>query len=76
MKSFFKAINVSIDDIEKFEEKEIINKIPFVKSSWYNWLINKIGIFKTNIFYKRVYNVHRDGNKPRKLEIENTLKVA
>ena len=40
MKSFSKAINVSIDDMEKFEEKEMINKIPFVKSPWYNWLIN------------------------------------
>lgn len=40
MKSFFKAINGSIDDMEKFEEKQMINKIPFVKSSWYNWLIN------------------------------------
>ena len=35
-----------------------------------------MGLFKTKIFYKRVCNVHGDGNKPRKLEIENTLKVA
>ena len=26
----------------KFEEKEMIKKRPFVKSTWYNWLINYI----------------------------------
>ena len=39
---FLKPINVSIDDMGKFEEKEMIKKRPFVKSTWYNWLINYI----------------------------------
>ena len=36
---FLKPINVFIDDIDKFKEKELIKKSPFAKSTW---LINYI----------------------------------
>ena len=36
---FLKPINVFIDDIDKFKEKELIKKSPFAKSAW---LINYI----------------------------------
>ena len=38
---FFKPIIVYIDDMDKFEEKEII-KIREIKKTWYYWLINYI----------------------------------
>ena len=38
-KLFFKPITVSIDDMDKFEQKEMKKKSPF-KNMWYNWLIN------------------------------------
>ena len=38
---FFKPIIVSIDDMDKFELKEM-KKIRPVKNTWYDWLINYI----------------------------------
>ena len=38
---FFKLIIVSIDDMEKFEQKEM-KKIRLIKNTWYDWLINYI----------------------------------
>ena len=38
---FFKPIMVSIDDINKFEQKEM-KKIRRIKNTWYDWLINYI----------------------------------
>ena len=38
---FFKPIIVSIDDMDKFEEKEM-KKIRPIKNTWYDWLINYI----------------------------------
>ena len=38
---FFKLIIVSIDDMDKFEEKEM-KKIRSVENTWYDWLINYI----------------------------------
>ena len=38
---FFKPIMVSIDDMNKFEQKETKKIRPF-KKSWYDWLINYI----------------------------------
>ena len=38
---FFKPIIVSIDDMDKFEQKEMKKKRP-VKNTWYDWLINYI----------------------------------
>ena len=37
----FKLIIVSIDDMEKFEQKEM-KKIRLIKNTWYDWLINYI----------------------------------
>ena len=37
----FKLIIVSIDDMDKFEQKEM-RKIRPLKSTWYEWLINYI----------------------------------
>ena len=42
---FLKPINVSIDDMDKFEEKEMTKKRPFAKNTWYDcydWLISYI----------------------------------
>ena len=53
---FFKPVIVSIDDIDKFERKEM-KKIRPIKNTWYDWLIRKsvggfkdkiVSIFKTN----------------------------
>ena len=38
---FFKPIIVSIDDMDKFEEKEL-KKIRSIKNIWYDWLLNYI----------------------------------
>ena len=38
---FFKSIIVSIDDMDKFELKEM-KKIRSIKNTWYDWLINYI----------------------------------
>ena len=35
-KLFFKEIVVSMDDIDKFEKKEI-KKIRAIKNNWYDW---------------------------------------
>ena len=40
-KLFFKPIIVSIDDIDKFEKKEM-KKIRPIKNTWYDWLISYI----------------------------------
>ena len=40
-KLFFKPIIVLMDDMDKFEQKEI-KEIRPIKNSWYNWLINYI----------------------------------
>ena len=39
---FFKSINASIEDLDKFEENEVTKKKLFPKSTWYDWLINYI----------------------------------
>ena len=42
---FLKPINISIDDMDKFEEKEMMKKRSLAKNIWYNWfdcLINYI----------------------------------
>ena len=38
---FCKLIIVSIDDMDKFEQKEM-KKIRVIKNTWYDWLINYI----------------------------------
>ena len=38
---FFKPIIVSIDDIDKFKQKEM-KKVRPIKNTWYDWLINYI----------------------------------
>ena len=38
---FFKTINLSIDDMEKFDQKDMDKKRP-IKNTWYYWLINCI----------------------------------
>ena len=42
---FFKPIIVSVDDMDKFEENEMVKKRPFTKKKkkkWYDWLTNYI----------------------------------
>ena len=36
LEKYFKPINVSVDDMGKFEEKEITKKRTFAKKTWYN----------------------------------------
>ena len=36
---FFKSIILSIDDMDKFEQKNM-RKISPIKNTWYDWLIN------------------------------------
>ena len=38
---FLKLIILTIDDMDKFEQKEIKKKRP-IKNTWYDWLINYI----------------------------------
>ena len=38
-RAIFKQINISIDDMDKLEEKKS-KKRPFAKSTWDDWLIN------------------------------------
>ena len=38
---FSKPINLSIDDMEKFDQKDMDKKRP-IKNTWYDWLINCI----------------------------------
>ena len=39
---FFKPTDVSIDDRDKFEEKEMMKKRTFAKKNLYDWFINFI----------------------------------
>ena len=39
---FFKIVIVSIDNRDKFDEKEMMKKRPSAKCTWFNWLINYI----------------------------------
>ena len=41
----FKSINISINDMDKFEKKELTKKRTFTKNTWwdwYDWLINYV----------------------------------
>ena len=38
---FFKSIMVSVDDLDKFEQK-VMKKIRPIKNTWYHWLVNYI----------------------------------
>ena len=69
---------ISIDDMNKFQEKEMKKIIP-IKNTWYDWLINYIpepirkivggfkdtviSLFKTNIPKQKI---HRGGEKLKK----------
>ena len=33
---------MSIDDLDKLEQKEMMKERPLTKNTWYNWLINYI----------------------------------
>ena len=50
---FFKPIIVSMDDMDKFEQKEV-KKIRLINNTWYDWLINYIPehIAKTEVVLK------------------------
>ena len=43
-KNIFKPINMSINDMDKFEKKELTKKGHYKNTwyDWYNWLINYI----------------------------------
>ena len=51
---FFKSIMVSVDDLDKFEQK-VMKKIRPIKNTWYHWLVNYIpeSIRKTSRRKKR-----------------------
>ena len=33
---------MSIDDLDKLEQKQMMKERPLTKNTWYNWLINHI----------------------------------
>ena len=67
---FYKPIIVSIDDMDKFEEKEV-KKIRPIKNTWHDWLINYIpepttklvGGFKDQIVFSKVFGKKTHLNK-------------
>ena len=77
---FLKPINESIDDMDKFEQKEM-KKIKPVKNTWYDWLINYfpepirksvdgfkdkiVGLFKTNTHKQTVHGRGKKLSKPK-----------
>ena len=83
---FFKPIMVSIDDMDKFEQKEM-KKIRPIKNTWYDWLINFIpepirksvggfndkilNLFKTNTPKRTVYGTGKKLSKPKTQNIRN-----
>ena len=83
---FFKAIMVSIDDMDNFEQKEM-KKIRTIKKTWYRWLINYIpgpirkivggfkdkivSLFKTNTSKQTVYGRGKKLIKPKTQNIRN-----
>ena len=84
---FFKLIIVSIDDMDKFEQKKEMKKIRTIKNTWYDSLINYIpepirnsvarfknkivSLSKTNI---PTQTVHGTGKKLRKPKTQNKIK--
>ena len=83
---FFKPIMVSIDDMGKFEQKQI-KKIRSTKNTWYDCLINYIpepirksvggfkdkilSLFKTNTPKQTVYGRRKKPSKPKTQNIRN-----
>ena len=71
---------MSIDDVGKFEEKEM-NKIRPIKNAWYDWLINyitepirksvvglkdrEISLFKINTCKTTMYGRGKKQSKPK-----------
>ena len=58
---FFKPINLSIDDMEKFDQKDMVKKRP-IESTWYDWLINCIPEAITKIsggFHNKVVSLFK-----------------
>ena len=77
----FKPINISVNDMDKFEIKELVKKRTFTKNTcydWYDWLINYIAEpikkpwagLKTKLS-KRVKTVYGGGKK----QSEENIKV-
>ena len=83
---FFKPIIVSIDDMDKFGQKEM-KKIRPIKNAWYDWLINYIpepirksagsfkdkiaSLFKTNVPKQTMYGRGKKLSKPKTQNIRN-----
>ena len=81
----FKSIMVSIDEMDKFEQKNEENKA--IKNTWYNWLIDYIpqpirktvgcfkekmvSRFKTNIPKQAVYGRRKKLSKSKAQSIRN-----
>ena len=84
----FKPIMVSIDDIDKFEQKEM-KKIWPIKNTWYHWLIcyipkpirksvggfkdKIVSLFKTNTPKQTMYERGKKPSKPKTQNIRNTF---
>ena len=82
---FFKPILVSIDDMDKLEQKEM-KKITPIKNTWYDWLINYIpkpirksvgsfkdkivSLFKTNTPKQILCGRGKKLSKPKKQNIK------
>ena len=77
---FFKPIIVSLDDMDKFEQKEM-KKIRPIRNTWHDWLINYIpepirkrvggfkdkiiSLFKTNTPKQIVHEIGKKFSKPK-----------
>ena len=85
---FFKPIVVSLDDMDKFEQKEMKKMRP-IKSNWYDWLINSIpklirksvdgfkdkviSLFKTNTPKQIVFGRGKKLSKSKTQNIRNSF---
>ena len=81
-RTIFKAIIVSVDDIDKFEQKEM-KKIRPIKNTWYDSLVSyfpeairksvdgfkdkTVSLFKTNIHKQTVHGRRKKLNKRKTL---------
>ena len=69
----FKTINISINDMDKFEKKELTKKRTFTKNTWYDWYDWLIYYIKTKDYNKPelVKTVYGNGKKESE---ENIIK--
>ena len=76
-RAIFKPIIVSVNDMDKFEQKEM-NKIKPTKNTWYDWLINYIPEHIINIavgFQDEIISLFNT-NTPKQIMCERVKKLS